>query len=206
MTRTRKLAAAALLAAVLAGALPASPAHAAPQTLAKQQSPIPEASSTPQAAQESTRSTPPSLGTGLAATAQWLVPGTVSLEWDDVSGATGYEVMWRSDNGWDLLSEHELVGGVAVELDGSSALVGGLPWHLGEYWFAVRARDVRGASEWSASFAVTVPASAVRPEDVDPLFDPFTTPHPHRYRSGAPRRRFRDDHAGTGRLHDRARP
>ena len=177
MTRTRKLAAAALAASVLAGALASAPAQAAPQTPAQQLSPTAQASPRSQASLGTTQSAPPSVGAGFAATAQWLARGTVSLEWDDVTGATGYEVMWRSETGWALLSEHDPAGGVvAAELDGPSALVGSLPQHLGEYWFAVRAQNAWGMSQWSPSFSATVPVSAVIPEDIVPVFDPFTAP------------------------------
>ena len=84
--------------------------------------------------------------------------------------------MWRSPEGWALLSERGDAGGVAVEFDGSSALVGGLPEHLERFWFAVRARNAHGMSQWSPSFEITVPLSAVIPLDADPVFDPFTAP------------------------------
>ena len=116
------------------------------------------------------------LGNSFAAQGEWLVPGTVSLDWDDMEAASGFELMWRGEQGWALLSQRDLVEGAAVELDGSSALVGGLPEHLGEYWFSVRARSVYGVSQWSPSFQVTVPPTAVKPQDAEPLFDPFTAP------------------------------
>ncbi|WP_419847739.1 leucine-rich repeat domain-containing protein [Candidatus Poriferisocius sp.] len=104
------------------------------------------------------------------------MPGAVWLEWDDAAGASGYEVMWRSPGGWALLSEREPAGGVAAEFDGPSAVVAGLPQDLGSYWFAVRARNPWGLSEWSASFEVAVPDFAAEPEAVEPVFDPFTAP------------------------------
>ncbi|WP_419844956.1 leucine-rich repeat domain-containing protein [Candidatus Poriferisocius sp.] len=104
------------------------------------------------------------------------MPGAVWLEWDDTAGASGYEVMWRSPDGWALLSEREPAGGVAVELDGPSAVVAGLPQDQGSYWFAVRARNPWGLSEWSESFEVAVPAFAAEPDAAEPVFDPFTAP------------------------------
>ena len=93
-----------------------------------------------------------------------------------MQAASGFELMWRSPEGWALLSERGDTGGVAVEFDGSSALVGGLPEHLERFWFAVRARNTSGMSQWSPSFEITVPLSAVIPLDADPVFDPFTAP------------------------------
>ena len=129
MTRTRKLAAAALAASVLAGALASAPAQAAPQTPAQQLSPTAQASPRSQASLGTTQSAPPSVGAGFAATAQWLARGTVSLEWDDVTGATGYEVMWRSEPGGAAVRTRPRRRRRRSRARRPSALVGSLPQH-----------------------------------------------------------------------------
>ena len=53
----------------------------------------------------------PVLGAGFVLEGEWLTPGVVSLGWDDVEAATGYELMYRSSGGWVLLSERESTGG-----------------------------------------------------------------------------------------------
>ncbi len=106
----------------------------------------------------------------------WVASGVVWLDWDDVDDATGYEAMFRSADGWVLLSEDGPVGAVVTSLDGSSARVAGLPVGASEYWFAVRARNVRGVSGWSDSIGVAVPAYAQADPAGAALFDPFTAP------------------------------
>ncbi len=173
MARNRYLVAAAVAVAVLAASLSPAPSLAAPQTPGPSHSPRqPQLHQTSLAPQTEA----PSLREGFDTSGRWLVPGTVSLDWDDVSGASGFELMWRSPEGWALLSGRGDTSGVAVEFDGSSALVGGLPEHLERFWFAVRARNAFGISQWSPSFQITVPPTAVIPLDADPVFDPFTAP------------------------------
>ena len=108
----------------------------------------------------------------------------VSLGWDDVDAAAGYELMYRSSGGWVLLSEREASGGVLVAFEGSSAVVAGLPVDAAEWWFAVRARNAFGVSRWSQSAVVRAPEDAARA----PLFDPFTAPT----RSGIDLERLRE--------------
>ena len=114
----------------------------------------------------------PVLGAGFVLEGVRLAPGVVSLGWDDVEAASGYELMFRGPDGWVLLSAREPSGGVSVEFEGSSAVVGGLPEDVSQWWFAVRARDVHGLSGWSPSAAVRSP----QPTEAEPLFDPFTAP------------------------------
>ena len=107
---------------------------------------------------------------------RWLAAGVVSLDWDDVTGAAGYELMVRAADGWVLLDGRGSAGGMLVEFDGPSALVAGLARDVGEHWFAVRARNVFGVSEWSPSTAVAVPEDAVGGGSGGGVFDPFTAP------------------------------
>lgn len=111
--------------------------------------------------QESAQTASLAFGAGFTASGAWWGPGIVQLDWDDVAGASGYELMWYSEHGWVLLSESEPVSGAIMDLDGSAADVGNLPEHRGGNWFTVRARNEQGASEWSASFSVAVPLSMV---------------------------------------------
>ncbi len=119
---------------------------------------------------------PPVLAGGFVIGGRWLAAGVVSLDWDDVTGAAGYELMVRAADGWVLLDRRGSAGGMLVEFDGSSALVAGLARDVGEHWFAVRARNVFGVSEWSPSTAVAVPEDAVGGGSGDGVFDPFTAP------------------------------
>ncbi len=126
----------------------------------------------------------PVLGAGFALEGVRLAPGVASLGWDDAEAAAGYELMYRSADGWLLLSEHEPQSGVVAAFDGSAARVGGLAEDEAEWWFAVRARNTYGVSEWSASAAVAVPPRS----EAEPLFDPFTAPT----RSGIDLERLRE--------------
>ena len=126
----------------------------------------------------------PVLGAGFVLEGVWLAPGVASLGWDDVEAAAGYELMFRSADGWGLLSEDEPRGGVSVAFEGSSAALGGLPQDVAGWWFAVRARNAFGVSEWSQSAAVAAPQRA----EAEPAFDPFTAPT----RSGIDLERLRE--------------
>ncbi len=77
--------------------------------------------------------TPPTLGAGFVLEGVRLSPGLASLDWDDVDAADGYELMYRSADGWELLSEREASSGVIVTFEGSSALVSGLPANAAEW-------------------------------------------------------------------------
>ena len=77
---------------------------------------------------------------------EWVASGVVWLDWDDVEGVAGYELMYRSAHGWLLLSENEAAGAVVVAFEGSGARVVGLSADVSEHWFAVRARSVQGVS------------------------------------------------------------
>ncbi len=50
----------------------------------------------------------PSLGGGFTASGEWLAAGTVSLDWDDVQAASGFELMWHNPE--ELLLPHAEVG------------------------------------------------------------------------------------------------
>lgn len=178
MTAARILAAAAAIAALLAVPTIPAAAQSAPGTGTS-----PAAEATQQQA-SAPLSAAPVLGSGFALEGVWLTPSVASLGWDDVAAAAGYELMYRSADGWLLLSEHEPQGGVVAAFDGSAARVGGLPQDEAEWWFAVRARNTYGVSEWSASAAVAVPPRS----EAEPLFDPFTAPT----RSGIDLERLRE--------------
>ena len=76
--------------------------------------------------------------------AKVLDPGTVSLDWDDVAGASGYELRY-GDSEWNVLPH----GDVSVTMEGSSAVVRSLPGDS-EFAFAVRTRAAAGyRSNWS---------------------------------------------------------
>ena len=162
-------------AAVLAASM--SPAAA-------QQAPDTETEPEPEAAEPTPAGSGPVLGAGFVLEGVWLAPGVASLGWDDVDAAAGYELMYRGPDGWRLLSEREPSGGVRVTFENSSAVVAGLPLDEAEWWFAVRARNVFGVSEWSHSAAVRAPEEAA----AVPLFDPFTAPT----RSGIDLERLRE--------------
>ena len=165
--------------ATAAVVLAASMAPAAAQTT-PQAEPVPEASGQGSVAVAAV----PVLGAGFVLDGVWLAPGVASLGWDDVAASVGYELMHRGPDGWRLLSEREPSGDVSVAFEGSSATVGGLPVDGVEWWFAVRARNSFGVSEWSPAAAVRAPQRF----DVEPLFDPFTAPT----RSGIDLERLRE--------------
>ena len=173
MNASRVLVAAATAAMVLASSISPTAAQQAPEAepASEASEPIPAGSG-------------PVLGAGFVLEGVWLAPGVASLGWDDVEAAAGYELMYRSPNGWMLLSGREPSGGVSVAFEDSSATVGGLPAGETEWWFAVRARNVFGVSEWSQSAAVRSPEEA----EAEPLFDPFTAPT----RSGIDLERLRE--------------
>ncbi len=76
--------------------------------------------------------------------AKSLESGMVSLDWDDVPGATGYELRYW-DTEWNVLPHDD----VNVTLEGSSAVIRSLPGGS-EYAFSVRTRAPGGyRSNWS---------------------------------------------------------
>ncbi len=128
------------------------------------------------------------LGEGFVLAGEWVASGVVWLDWDDIDDAAAYELMYRGADGWALLSQDAPVGGAAVRFEGSSARVAGLSADVGEYWFAVRARNAFGVSVWSDSARVAVPDYALEVPGAEPLFDPFTAPT----RSGIDLERLRE--------------
>ncbi|WP_419946784.1 S8 family serine peptidase [Candidatus Poriferisodalis sp.] len=114
----------------------------------------------------------PRPGEGFSFRGQWLAPGVVGLDWDDVAGASGYELLVLGTDGWILLATDEPVDGVVAVREGSAARVGGLPADVDEYWFALRARSTAGVSRWSSGLEVQVPEDASERLQ----FDPFTAP------------------------------
>lgn len=93
----------------------------------------------------------PAAPTGLAG---WPAQaGAVRLEWDEVPGATGYQVRTRTGADWVALPH----GGVRVRVEGSEAHVSGLAAR-GPYRFSVRSVNSVAVSEWSA--VLVVPAGA----------------------------------------------
>ena len=76
--------------------------------------------------------------------AKSIESGMVSLDWDDVPGATGYELRYW-DTEWNVLPHDD----VNVTLEGSSAVIRSLPGGS-EYAFSVRTRAPGGyRSNWS---------------------------------------------------------
>lgn len=138
-----------------------------PPSVRRQQSD--RATSTPQ---NSVAGRAPALGAAFEVSVARLAAGVAKLDWHDVAGADGYELMALVGGEWLLLSPDDAVGGVSVHLDGSSAVVAGLAEPVPEagWWFAVRARNTFGLSRWSPSAQAAVPVESVPP------FDPFTTP------------------------------
>ena len=70
--------------------------------------------------------------------------GQVQLDWNDVEGATYYQVRFFDNTDWVELPTDE----ISLVLDGSGATVSNLP-DYGFYYFAVRAGNAAGVSEWS---------------------------------------------------------
>ncbi len=89
--------------------------------------------------------------------AKVLEPGTVSLDWDDVPRATGYELRYR-DSEWNVLLHDD----VHVTMEGSNAVIRSLPGGS-EYAFSVRTRVAGGyRSNWSEPvYANPLPVRAV---------------------------------------------
>ena len=72
----------------------------------------------------------------------------MTLDWEDVDGATGYQVgLWSQPNLVPLPSAD--MPGVTVQMNGSSARLTGLPAEWSHYWLKVRAINDSGASGWS---------------------------------------------------------
>ena len=81
-------------------------------------------------------------------TGEVLEPGKVTLDWEDVDGATGYQVgLWSQPNLLPLPSDD--MPGVTVRMNGSSARLSGLPAEWSHYWLRVRASNDGGTSGWS---------------------------------------------------------
>ncbi len=72
------------------------------------------------------------------------VKGQVRLDWNDVEGAAYYQVRFYGDTDWVELP----TGEIELDLDGSGATASNLP-DYGFYYFAVRAGNGAGVSEWS---------------------------------------------------------
>ena len=70
--------------------------------------------------------------------------GRVKLDWNDVEGATYYQVRFYDNADWIELPTDE----ISLVLDGSGATASNLP-DYGFYYFAVRAGNAAGVSEWS---------------------------------------------------------
>ncbi len=81
-------------------------------------------------------------------TGEVLEPGTVTLDWEDVDGATGYQVGLYSQPNLLPLPSADMPG-VTVRMNGSSARLTGLPAEWSHYWLRVRASNDYGASGWS---------------------------------------------------------
>ncbi len=81
-------------------------------------------------------------------TGEVLEPGKVTLDWEGVDGATGYQVgLWSQPNLVPLPSSD--MPGVTVRMNGSSAALTGLPAEWSHYWLRIRADNDGGTSGWS---------------------------------------------------------
>ena len=103
---------------------------------------------------------------------------SVSLDWDDATGATTYEVQqWdghASPPAWDVLPFKTFT----IDFNGSSAAVGGL-LNGTEYAHRVRSKNGNLHSDWSGSVATTASADAATPTPIPPPPDsPTYTPTP----------------------------
>ena len=78
--------------------------------------------------------------------------GEVRLDWNDVEGAAYYQVRFYGDTDWVELPTDE----IDLVLDGSGATASNLP-DYGFYYFAVRAGNGAGVSEWSDFLALPNP-------------------------------------------------
>ena len=76
-----------------------------------------------------------------------LAKGMVEVDWNDVSGANGYEVQFYTSSGWIDLPNAGL--GIEIVFSGSRAVATSLPEDMGYDSFRVRARNSVGWSEWS---------------------------------------------------------
>lgn len=123
---------------------------------------------------QQTETTTPTLDAVTELAGAWLSPGVVSLDWDDVAEADSYELTALVDDKWLLLDPGTAIDGVAVVVDGSSALIAGLPSDASAHWFAVRSRNIWSLSPWSHSAAVQVPESTLYSGSRASGFDPFT--------------------------------
>ena len=96
------------------------------------------------AAAEPTPDSPPK--TPDAPTGKVTGIGQVQLDWNDVEGATYYQVRFFDDDDadWVELPTDE----IGLVLGGSGATVSNLP-DYGTYYFSVRAGNAAGLSEWS---------------------------------------------------------
>ena len=72
----------------------------------------------------------------------------MTLDWDDVDGATCYQVGLYSQSNLLPLPSADMPG-VTVQINGSSARLSGLPAEWSHYWLRVRASNGYGASGWS---------------------------------------------------------
>lgn len=78
--------------------------------------------------------------------------GQVKLDWNDVEGTAYYQVRFFAATDWVELPTDD----IGIELDGSGAVVSNLP-DYGFYYFAVRAGNAAGLSDWSEFVTLAVP-------------------------------------------------
>ena len=78
--------------------------------------------------------------------------GRVTLDWNDVAGAAYYQVRFWKATEWVELPTDD----IGIALDGSGATVSNLP-DYGFYYFAVRAGNAAGLSDWSEFVTLAVP-------------------------------------------------
>ena len=68
----------------------------------------------------------------------------MTLDWNDVEGATYYQMGFWDSNDWAELPTDD----VEIVLDGSGATITNLP-DRGAYYLVVRAGNAAGLSDWS---------------------------------------------------------
>ena len=120
--------------------------------------PSAESAGTPQAPVE----VPPDAPGAPTGTLQY---GEATLDWNDVPTATSYQLSLSLNNEWIVLPDADSPD-IAVELNGSGAVVSGLPTQWDGYWFRVRSVNSAGHSDWSDSSRVEVATSEDR--DTEP--------------------------------------
>ncbi len=83
-------------------------------------------------------------------TARITGPGTASLDWADVAGATSYRLRVLGYSGWQMLPH----GSISVSFNGSSATIAGLDSFSRSFRFGVKAVNDATESRWASAWTV----------------------------------------------------